>query len=145
MPLTSRAALITDVTWMDKRMRDNCKKLGAVGMTEAEQGIKGKVSIERRYSIVSAGVATVEQFAHAARARWGVETMHWVLDVVFREDDCHVRKRTRCSKSVGHPQIRALGFAQRQNSFGSKLAPARKLAVRRPNYRLDLLGQEPCQ
>jgi len=48
---------------MDKPMRGNWKKLGAVGMIESEQEIKGQVSVDRRYFIVSAGVKTVEQFA----------------------------------------------------------------------------------
>jgi hypothetical protein len=35
-------------------------------MIESEQEIKGKVSVERRYFIVSSGVKTVEQFARVS-------------------------------------------------------------------------------
>lgn len=89
---THRAAFVADVSRMDKPMRDGWKKLGAVGLIEAEQEIKGKVSIERRYFIASTGIKSVEQFADAVRAHWGVEAMHCVLDVTLREDDCRVRK-----------------------------------------------------
>lgn len=75
---TRRAVFVPDVSWMDKLMREGWKKRSAVGMIESAQDIKGKVSIDRRYFILSAGVKTVEQFAHAARAHWGVESMHWV-------------------------------------------------------------------
>ena len=124
---------------MDKPMREDWEKLAAVGMIESEQQIKGKVSVERRYFIVSAGIKTVEQFAHAVRAHWGVEAMHWVLDVTFREDDCRVRK--------GHgarnlSAIRKFALSALRND---KLHPdrslrrRRKLADHRPNYRAQLL------
>jgi predicted transposase YbfD/YdcC len=73
---TRRALFVPDVSWMDKPMREDWKKLAGVGMIESEQQIKGKLSVERRYFIVSAGVKTVEQFAGAARDHWGVEAMH---------------------------------------------------------------------
>jgi predicted transposase YbfD/YdcC len=137
---TRRAVFVADVSWMDKPMREGWKKLAAVGMVESEQQIKGKVSIDRRYFIVSAGVKTVEQFAHAARAHWGVEAMHWVLDVTFREDDCRVRKgHAARNLSV----IRKFAFsalrADTQHSDRS-IRRLRKLADRRPEYRSELLG-----
>jgi predicted transposase YbfD/YdcC len=33
-------------------------------------------------------------FSSAARGHWGVESMHWRLDVVFREDDCMLQDKT---------------------------------------------------
>lgn len=77
---------------MDSSTPGAWKALGGVGLIESEQDIKGKVSVERRYFIVSTGIKTVEQFADAAPAHWGVEAMHGVLDVTFRENDCRVSK-----------------------------------------------------
>jgi predicted transposase YbfD/YdcC len=34
---------------------------------------------------------TAEEIAGLIRGHWGIESMHWVLDVVFREDDSQVR------------------------------------------------------
>ena len=137
---TRRATFVTDVSWMDKPMRENWKKLAGVGMIESEQEIKGKISIERRYFIVSAGVRTVEQFAHAARAHWGVEAMHWVLDVIFREDDCRVRKG-HAARNLS--AIRKFALAALRNDTlhtDRSLRRRRKLADRRPDYRVTLLG-----
>ena len=35
-----------------------------------------------------------KRFAEAVRGHWGIESMHWVLDVTFREDDRRTRERT---------------------------------------------------
>lgn len=137
---TRRAVFVPDVSWMDKPMRENWKKLTAVGMIESEQHIKGKVSIERRYFIVSAGVTTVEQFADAARAHWGVEAMHWVLDVTFREDDCRVRKghAARNLSAIRKFALSALRTDRLHPTIS--LRRRRKLADRRPEYRAAILG-----
>ena len=137
---TRRAVFVPDVSWMDKPMRDGWKKLAAVGLIESEQEIKGKISVERRYFIVSAGVKTVEQFADAARAHWGVEAMHWVLDVTFREDDCRVRKghAPRNFSVIRKFALSALRTDTLHPTFS--LRRRRKLADRRPEYRAAVLG-----
>ncbi len=142
---TRRVTFVADVAWMDKSMREDWKKLAAVGMIESEQEIKGKASIERRHFIVSSGIKTVEQFAHAARAHWGVEAMHWVLDVTFREDDCRVRKGhgARNLSAIRKFALSALRNDQRHTD--RSLRRRRKLADRRPDYRAELLGIKPLQ
>lgn len=140
---TRRAALVTDVAWMDKPMREKWKKLGAVGMIESEQESKGKTCIERRYFIVSSGVKTVEQFAHAARAHWGVEAMHWVLDVIFREDDCRVRKGHAARNFSAIRKFALSALRNDQLHPDRSLRRRRKLADRRPEYRVKLLGLIP--
>ena len=35
-----------------------------------------------------------QRLGEAVRGRWGIESMHWVLDVNFREDDSRTRERT---------------------------------------------------
>ncbi len=52
---------------------------------------KGKESVERRYYLSSLS-ANAENFARAVRGHWGVENqLHWVLDVVFAEDQSWAR------------------------------------------------------
>src|SRR5207248_6725288 len=48
---------------------------------------------EVRYYL-SSRVLSGRRFAEAVRGHWGIESMHWVLDVNFREDDSRTRERT---------------------------------------------------
>jgi predicted transposase YbfD/YdcC len=60
--------------------------LAAVGKRTSTVTCKGETTVDVHHYIMS--VTNMKDFASAARGHWGVESMHWVLDVVFREDDC---------------------------------------------------------
>lgn len=53
----------------------------------------GRETHEVRYYI-SRRYLSGKRFAEAVRGHWGIESMHWVLDVNFREDDSRTRERT---------------------------------------------------
>jgi predicted transposase YbfD/YdcC len=53
----------------------------------------GRETCEVRYYI-SSRYLSGKRFAEAVRGHWGIESMHWVLDVTFREDDSRTRERT---------------------------------------------------
>lgn len=51
----------------------------------------GKKTCETRYYICSIEADAIK-FANAVRKHWGIESMHWSLDVTFNEDSKRVRK-----------------------------------------------------
>lgn len=53
----------------------------------------GAQSSEVRY-YVSTRYLSGKRFAEAVRGHWGIEALHWVLDVTMREDDSRTRERT---------------------------------------------------
>ena len=53
----------------------------------------GRETDEVRYYLSSRSLSG-QRFAEAVRGHWGIESMHWVLDVNFREDGSRTRERT---------------------------------------------------
>jgi predicted transposase YbfD/YdcC len=53
----------------------------------------GTESDEVRYYL-SSRYLSGKRFGEAVRGHWGIESMHWVLDVNFREDESRTRERT---------------------------------------------------
>lgn len=74
------------------RTREQWRDLRSVGMVYAERRIGEEIGGETRFFISSLR-PEVKAFARAVRGHWGVENqLHWVLDVIFGEDQSRVRK-----------------------------------------------------
>ena len=74
--------LLTDITWLMERKHWHGIK--AVGMVVSTVQEKGETRGDTRYFITS--LNAINRFSEAVRAHWGIESMHWSLDVSFGED-----------------------------------------------------------
>ena len=71
---------------------DKWAGIQSIGIVEAVRRIGDKTTTATRYYINSFA-SDAKRLALAVRSHWGIENnLHWVLDVVFNEDDCPVHK-----------------------------------------------------
>ena len=95
-----------------------------------------RCSFDTRYFISSAP-RDIERIAAAARGHWGVESMHWLLDVEFKDDLSRYRTG-HGAKNMAVVRRFALGLVRANKSKGS-VKTRRKAAGWSPDFLLEIL------
>src|SRR3954464_694509 len=86
---TRTTTVIHDVEWL--RQRHDWPGLKAVVMVESTRETRGKLERETRLYITSL-VLLAHLLGPIIRSHWAIEnSLHWVMDMVFRDDECRVR------------------------------------------------------
>jgi predicted transposase YbfD/YdcC len=86
---TRTTTVIHDVAWL--RQRHNWPGLNAMVVVDSVREIGDKVERETRFYITSL-LLLASVLAPIVRGHWAIENgLHWVMDMVFRDDECRVR------------------------------------------------------
>jgi len=115
------------------------RDLASLGMVEATREIKGKKTVEQRYYLSSLEV-DAKRLAEAVRGHWGIEnSQHWILDVVFREDDSRIRVG-HAAENVGVIRRIALNLLQQERTVKRGVKTKRMKAALDEGYLLNVLN-----
>lgn len=118
--------------------REKWAQLKTIGVVVRVSEQQGKVTCETRYFLSSLALG-VKQFAHAVRGHWAIEnTLHWCLDVTFREDESRLRNRI-AGENVAWLKRFAIGLIKQQHSKES-VAMRRRKAGWNEDFLMQLLG-----
>ena len=131
------AQLIIDRSWLDKGFRwDGLQSVIKVTAT-VEEKLSGKKSEETRWYISSLAL-NAQQALDAVRSHWQVESMHWMLDVTFREDESRIRRGTGALAFNVLRKI-ALSLFKQDTSKNISMVRKKKIAALDDEYRSVLL------
>ena len=134
---TRRCTVCSDTQWLIERQ--NWTGLKAIVMTEYTREIKGKTETVRRFYI-SSFVDCPEKIAQYIRNHWQVEnSLHWVLDVTFRQNECRIRKGNAAAnfETINHAANNLL----RSNPGNISMPQKRRSAEWDDDYMQTLISQ----
>ena len=127
----------SDIDWLQNK--ENWRKLKTICMVERERQFDHKTECETSYYIGSIG-DNAERFAHAVRSHWSIEnSLHWVLDVSFREDESRIRKANAPENMAVLRHI-ALNMIKKETSLKKSIKSKRLRAGWDNDYLMKVLA-----
>ena len=143
--IETRTTTVThDVGWLtgDRRHPGEHRFAGLKSLirstTEVERN--GKITRDTRSFIASARL-TPERAAEAIRNHWGIESLHWVLDVIFKEDQSRLRRGHGAQNMA---LVRRLAFNMVRAGKGKRsIKTARKAAGWSIDVLRDIVTPDP--
>jgi predicted transposase YbfD/YdcC len=120
--------------------REQWPGLRSLGMVirHFREGPAGEAKGDVRYYLSSLPPG-VNRFARHVRSHWGIEnSLHWVLDVAFREDACQIENPTAAANVSALNRL-ALSALTADQSVKRGVATKRKVAGWNEDYLLEIL------
>ena len=129
---------VDDIEWMEEVEKwKGLKSICAVEL-ESEDLTTGKRSVETRY-FISSLESNAQELLKAVRGHWGVEnSLHWNLDISFREDECRIRKENGAENFATLRRI-ALNLLKQERSSKVGIKVKRNKAAWNNEYLLKIL------
>src|ERR1700716_2026179 len=112
------------------------KNINTVAKVHARAEYADRCSFDTHHYISSAPL-DIERIARGARGHWGIESMHWLLDVEFKDDLSRYRTG-HGAKNMTIVRRFALGLVRANKAKGS-VKTRRKTAGWSPDFLLEIL------
>lgn len=112
---TRKCLVVNDVEWLRER-NPNWKSIKTIIRIESKRTVKDKTSIETRFYISSLD-QTAKKILACIRSHWAIEnSLHWVLDMSFGEDQSRIRKHNapQAMAIIRHMALNLLQGAKNQ-------------------------------
>ena len=131
---TRSTTVIHQVEWLDGHRWPG---LNSIIVVDSRREIDGKIQTETRLYITSL-VLLAHVVGPLVRSHWAIENgLHWVMDMVFRDDECRVRTRNAPANlaTIKHMALNLTRLAPGKDSLRVK----RKLAAWDDNFLADVI------
>ena len=129
--------LLVNKNWLDKKYQWSGLKSVIQITSEVHDKSTGADSVETRWYLSSLGL-NAEQALSCVRSHWQVESMHWVLDMTFREDESRIRKAQGPLMFNVMRKI-AMALFKQDKTKEASMAAKKKMAGLDDDYRSTLL------
>ncbi len=109
-------------------------------MVVSTRQVRGREASEERRYYLSSLEADAEKIGMAIRSHWGIEnSLHWVLDVHFREDAARNRK-DHSAENMATIRHMAINLLKKEQSSKTSFRGKRLKASWNDDYILQLLS-----
>ena len=130
----------TEIDWLYNK--DNWAGISGIGMIRSERQQAGSEAAENavKYFIFSDKNMTAMELLSANRSHWGIEnSLHWVLDMNFREDESRMRLGN-CATNMNVFRHLALNLIKSEKSTKASVNMKRKRCMLSLDYLLKVIG-----
>jgi len=130
----------SEIEWFAER--EQWKNLRSLIRVESQRTADGKISKEFRYYISSLPADNPAKLLDYIRGHWGVEnSLHWSLDISFREDECRIRQG-HAAENFSRLNRIALNLLKTEKSLKAGIKSKRLNCGWSHDYLLKVLTQE---
>ena len=129
-----------DIDWLHQKK--DWEGLSGIGMIRSERQLVNSIDVETsvEYVIFSKKDMSAKELLNAKRAHWGIEnSLHWVLDMDFREDESRMRMGN-CAKNMSIFRHLALNLIKSEKSTKMSINMKRKKCMLSLDYLIKVLG-----
>lgn len=128
-----------EIGWL-KADHSEWKGLSGIGACVSTVTEKGVATQSISYSIYSRSGMGAEEYGKCKRAHWGIEnSLHWVLDIGFREDESRIRAGN-AAENVNVLRHIGTNLLKQEKSCKMGIASKRKKCGYDPDYLYKVLG-----